>query len=180
MIRPALVWTALSIIVLGFVYPAVVTGLAQLAFPHQAAGSLLERDGQVIGSSLIGQAWTSDKYFHGRPSAAKYDAAASAGSNLGPTSKALAERVAAERATLAKSDGDHPPLDLLTTSASGLDPHISPEAARYQIARVARARGILPQSLEPLVAAHIEGRTWGLFGEPRVNVLQLNQDLDRR
>jgi potassium-transporting ATPase KdpC subunit len=170
MIRPALVWTALSILLLGFVYPGVVTGIAHLAFPSQAGGSLVEKDGHIVGSSLIGQAWKSDKYFHGRPSASNYDATASGGSNLGPTSKALAERIHAQ---------GQMPVDLLTASGSGLDPHISPEAARWQIGRVARARGIDPRRLENLISAHIEGRTFGLFGEPRVNVLLLNLELDR-
>jgi potassium-transporting ATPase KdpC subunit len=178
MIRPALVWTALSIVLLGFVYPGVVTGIAKIAFPRQANGSLVEQNGNLIGSELIGQSWTSEKYFHGRPSAAKYDATASTGSNLGPTSKALADRLQADGAALAKLDGEHAPLDLLTASGSGLDPHISPEAARYQIARIARARGVDPQKLEALVAARVEGRSFGLFGEPRVNVLDVNLALD--
>jgi K+-transporting ATPase ATPase C chain len=175
MIRAALVWTGLSVLLLGFAYPGIVTGIAQVAFPQKSAGSLVEREGKVVGSSLIGQAWTSEKYFHGRPSAAGkdgYDATASSGSNLGPTSKALAERIHAMEPGA--------PLDLLTTSGSGLDPHISPEAARWQIPRIARARNLDPQKLEALIAAHTEGRTFGLFGEPRVNVLLLNLELDRQ
>jgi K+-transporting ATPase ATPase C chain len=181
-IRAALLWTALTVLLLGVAYPALVTVVAHVAFARPAAGSLVERDGRVVGSTLIGQAWTSDRYFHGRPSAAGkngYDAASSSGSNLGPTSKALAERVQGSRAALQASDGPAPPLDLWTASGSGLDPHISPEAARYQIPRVARARGLPPAQLEALVAAHVEGRTLGLLGEPRVNVLELNLALDR-
>jgi K+-transporting ATPase ATPase C chain len=180
-LRPALVWTALTVGLLGLVYPAVVTAVAKVAFPRQANGSLVEKDGRVVGSELIGQAWKSERYFHGRPSAAGkdgYDAANSSGSNLGPTSKALAERVHADQAALQKLDGDAPPLDLLTTSGSGLDPHISPAAARYQIPRIARARNLPPSELEALVARYTEGRTLGLFGEPRVNVLRLNLALD--
>jgi K+-transporting ATPase ATPase C chain len=168
-IRPALTLTALTIVLLGFVYPGVVTGLAQL-MPHQANGSLVIVEGKVIGSELIGQEWNSDKYFHGRPSAAKYDAANSTGSNLGPTSKALAERLHSQEAL---------PLDLRTTSGSGLDPHISPEAARYQIPRVAKARNLSEDKIAAIVERHIEGRTFGILGEPRVNVLALNLDLDR-
>jgi K+-transporting ATPase ATPase C chain len=166
-IRPALVLTGLTVVLLGLVYPGVVTGLAQL-MPKQANGSLIEVNGKVVGSALIGQDWTSDQYFHGRPSAAKYDAANSTGSNLGPTSKALAERISATAEM---------PLDLRTTSGSGLDPHISVEAARYQIPRVARARGVSEEKIAAIVERHIEGRTLGLLGEPRVNVLLLNLDL---
>ena len=180
-LRPALVITALTVVLLGVVYPGVVTAIAKVAFPRQANGSLVEKDGKVIGSEIIGQSWKSEKYFHGRPSAAgkdEYDAANSSGSNLGPTSKALAERMATDKAALQKSDGENPPLDLLTTSGSGLDPHISPEGARYQVARVAKARGLPTEKVEALVDARIEGRTLGLLGEPRVNVLLLNLDLD--
>jgi K+-transporting ATPase ATPase C chain len=176
--------TGLTVLMLGVAYPLAVTAVARLAFPRAAAGSLVEVEGRVVGSALIGQAWRSPRYFHGRPSAAGpadrggYDASASSGSNLGPTSRALIERLGAERAALQASDGRDPPTDLTAASGSGLDPHISPEAARFQIPRVARARGLSPEQLEALVARHVESRTLGLFGAPRVNVLELNLDLD--
>jgi K+-transporting ATPase ATPase C chain len=182
-LRPALTTTLLTVLLCGLLYPGLVAAIAQIAFPRQANGSLIEKDGRVIGSELIGQAWSSDKYFRGRPSAAGkdgYDAASSSGSNLGPTSKPLADRLATEQAALENSDGLKPPLDLLAASGSGLDPHISPEAARYQIPRVARARGIDPVKLRALVDAHVEGRTFGFLGAPRVNVLLLNLELDRQ
>jgi K+-transporting ATPase ATPase C chain len=181
-LRAALVLTALTVILLGGVYPLAVWGIGHAAFASRSEGSLVYRGNTVVGSSLIGQRFTSDKYFHGRPSAAGkdgYDAAASGGSNLGPTSKALADRVSADRLSLLGTDGPNPPNDLLTTSASGLDPHISPEAARYQIPRVLRARPDVDRAaLEGLIARHTEQRTLGLLGEQRVNVLALNFELD--
>jgi len=164
----------LFVITCGF-YPAVVWGVAQIAFPRQANGSLIVRNGNVIGSELIAQNFTSDRYFHPRPSAANYDATNSTGSNLGPTSKKLADRIAADvRALHMKSV----PADAVTTSASGLDPHISPANARMQAARVARARSMDENQLRALIDEHTEGRFLGVFGEPRVNVLLLNLALD--
>lgn len=167
---------ALMTVVLGFGYPFAVWAIAQVAFPHQANGSLIERDGKVIGSELLGQNFTSARYFHGRLSAAGtgYDASASGGSNLGPTSAKLIDRVRAD------AGAESIPADLVTTSASGLDPHISPAAAEFQVARIAGERRIGESQVRELVAEFTEGRTFGLLGEPRVNVLKLNLALDSK
>ena len=193
-IRPALVFVVALTLITGLVYPLVMTGIAGAIFPRQAQGSLIEQDGKVIGSSLIGQEFTSDRYFHGRPSAtvapdpadatktvpAPYNAANSGGSNLGPTNKALVERVQGDVEKLKQENPSLPvPIDLVTTSGGGLDPHISPEAALFQVPRVAKARNMPEDRLRGLVNEHIEGRTLGLLGETRVNVLALNLALDR-
>lgn len=180
-LRPALVLTALFALLLGLAYPALITGVAQLAFPHQANGSLIRDGDRVIGSELLGQKFTGDRYFHGRPSAAGaegYDAAASAGSNLGPTSQALVDRVKADIDANRTSPGQSVPADLVTASASGLDPHISPEAALSQIDRVATARGLKRGTVESLVRRHIQTSLFGVLGEDRINVLTLNRALD--
>jgi K+-transporting ATPase ATPase C chain len=182
-LRPAIVLLLLLALLTGVLYPAVLTLAAGLLFPARAGGSLVVRDGVVTGSELLGQAFTDPSYFQGRPSATAvpYDAAASSGSNLGPTNPALraavAERAAALRA--ANPGQDAPiPLDLVTASASGLDPHVSPEAALWQVPRVARARGLSEEDVRAFVLRHVEGRTLGILGEPRVNVLLLNLALD--
>lgn len=180
-------WPAFAILlamtfVTGVVYPAVVTAVAQVAFPSQANGSMIVVDGRTVGSSLIGQSFSEAQYFWGRPSAAGkdgYDGTASAGSNLGPTNQALIDRISAEVDRLRAANGGGPvPVDLVTTSASGLDPDISPAAAEYQVARVAAARGIGEADVRAAVARHTEGQLLGFLGEPHVNVLLLNLDLD--
>jgi K+-transporting ATPase ATPase C chain len=180
-VRPALTLLLAFTLITGLAYPLATTGLARLLFPA-AGGSLVLRNGKPVGSLLIGQDFTAAKYFHPRPSATTppYNAAASAGSNLGPTAAALADRVQRDAARLHAENQAAPiPADLLTTSASGLDPHISPEAAQFQIPRIARARGIPPEQLRALVAAHTEGRLLGILGEARVNVLAINLALDK-
>jgi potassium-transporting ATPase KdpC subunit len=177
------IWMTLATtVLLGIIYPLAVTGLAQVMFPRQAGGGLIQVNGKIAGSSLIGQPFTSAGYFHSRPSAAGaagYDPLASGGSNLGPTNKALLDRVAASVLTLkAENPGAPVPADLATASGSGLDPHISPAAAEFQIPRVARERGVSDAELRGLVRKHTEDRQFGFLGEPRVNVLELNLELD--
>ena len=193
-LRPAIVLVVALTIITGLVYPLVMTGIAGVIFPYQSQGSVIEQDGKVVGSALIGQEFTSDKYFHGRPSAtvapdpndatktvpAPYNAANSGGSNLGPTNKALIERVQGD---VDKLKHENPsaavPIDLVTTSGGGLDPHISPQTAYFQVPRVAKARNMPEDRVRQLVEEHVEGRTLGLLGEPRVNILALNLALDR-
>jgi potassium-transporting ATPase KdpC subunit len=177
----ALRFTLVTTLVFGLIYPLCVTGLSNMLFPKQAAGSLIERNGHVVGSKLIGQSFSSDKYFHSRPSAAGsgYDATASSPSNLAPTNQALVDRVKSDVAKLQQENPGAPiPADMVTASGSGLDPEISPAAAEFQIPRVAKARGLSVDSVKALVARHTQARTFGIFGEPRVNVLELNLDLD--
>lgn len=192
-LRPAFVLATALIVLTGLVYPLAMTGLANAAFPYQAQGSLVLRDGKIVGSALIGQEFVGDGYFRGRPSAtttadpadptksvpAPYNAAASGGSNLGPTSQALVDRVKEDLEKLKAGNPNVPPIDLVTTSASGLDPHISPDAAFFQVPRVAKARDLPETRIRELVANAVEGRLLGFLGEPRVNVLLLNLALDR-
>ncbi len=177
----AIRFTLVTTVIFGLAYPLVITGLSQWLFPHQANGSLIILDGKIIGSQLIGQTFSSNRYFHARPSSAGdgYDAANSSGSNLAPTNRALVERVQAEVVKL-RAENPNPPIpaDLVTASGSGLDPEISPAAAEFQVPRVAQARHISQELLHALVAKHTETRQFGIFGEPRVNVLELNLDLD--
>jgi potassium-transporting ATPase KdpC subunit len=192
-IRPAIVVLIALTLITGLVYPLAMTGIAKVILPRQAEGSLIERDGKVIGSAIIGQDFTSDKYFHGRPSAtvapdpndstktvpAPYNAANSGGSNLGPSNKALIDRVQSQIDALKKENAaERVPIDLVTASSSGLDPDISPEGAYFQVPRVAKARNVPESKVRQLVSDHIQERFFGILGEPRVNVLQLNIALD--
>jgi len=193
-IRPAIVLLLALALITGLFYPLAITGVARVLFPWRAQGSLVEQGGKVIGSTLIGQAFTSNRYFHGRPSATvapdpndtsksvdkPYNAAGSGGSNLGPTNRVLIERVKSDVERLRQQNGaSEVPIDMVTTSGSGLDPHISPDAARFQVPRIAKARGMPEDRLRQLVDQFAESRFLGIFGEPRVNVLALNMALDR-
>jgi len=179
----SILMTVATTILFGLIYPLIVTGLAHVLFPHQANGQLIEKNGTVVGSAIIGQGFSSPGYFHSRPSAAGngWDAANSAGSNLGPTNQKLLDRV---KSDVAMAQADNPgtpvPIDLVTTSASGFDPHITPAAAEFQLPRVAKARGATLDQMRALVTKHTEGRQLGVLGEPRVNVLELNLDLDQQ
>jgi K+-transporting ATPase ATPase C chain len=180
--KTSILFTLVTAVLLGLGYPLVVTVIASVVFPHKAAGSLILKDGQVIGSELLAQSFTSDRYFHPRPSAAGngYDATASGGSNLAQSNKTLVTRIQGDIDKLAAQNPGKPvPIDLVTTSASGLDPDITPDNAYYQLPRVAKARNLNEDSLRALIGRHITGRTLGLLGEPRVNVLELNLDLDK-
>ncbi|HXZ48865.1 MAG TPA: potassium-transporting ATPase subunit KdpC [Usitatibacter sp.] len=183
-VKHALISFLLLTAITGIAYPLVVTGIAQVLFPKQANGSLIEKNGKIVGSELIGQQFSDPKHFWGRPSATSpypYNAASSSGSNLGPSNPALGDAVAARVKALKDADPGNTlpvPVDLVTASGSGLDPHISIAAADYQVSRVAKARGLDPAKVRELVAKHTEGRQWGFLGEPRVNVLELNLDLD--
>jgi K+-transporting ATPase ATPase C chain len=180
-LRPAIVMIALFTVLTGLAYPLLMTGIAQVVFPVQANGSLIERQGKVLGAQMIGQNFTSARYFHGRPSAADYDAAASSGSNLGATSRTLVDAVRERAAAAAEREGSEViPADLVTASGSGLDPHITPQAALIQVKRIAAARGISEAVLRDMIGEMTERRTLGLFGEPRINVLGLNMMLDER
>jgi len=180
--RTSIRFTLVTAVLLGLGYPLFVTALASVMFPHKAAGSLILKDGQIIGSELLAQSFTSDGYFHPRPSAAGngYDATSSGGSNLAPSSKALVDRLQGSIDKLAAENPGKPvPIDLVTTSGSGLDPDLTPDATFYQVARVAKARGIGEDRIRQLIQQHIATRQFGLLGEPRVNVLDLNLDLDK-
>jgi len=177
----SILMTVVTTLLLGLIYPLVVTGLAQVIFPHKANGQLIVKDGAVVGSSIIGQGFTGPQYFHPRPSAAGngYDAANSGGSNLGPTNQKLLDRVKGDVAAAASENPGTPvPIDMVTTSASGFDPHITPANAEFQFGRVAKARAITLDQARALVAKHTEARQFGVLGEARVNVLELNLDLD--
>jgi potassium-transporting ATPase KdpC subunit len=181
----ALRMTIVSIVLLGLIYPLVMTGIAQALFPREANGSLVSVNGKLVGSAIIGQLWTKPQYFHGRPSAAGkgYDPTATGATNFGPTSKKLIASTKATLAALEKENPDAsgpPPMDLITSSASGIDPDITPEAAYWEAPRVAKARNMSVSGVNALIAAHVRGRTFGFLGEPRVNVLELNLALDDR
>src|SRR5215469_5425663 len=182
-LRISILMTIVTTILLGLIYPLVVTGLAQVLFHHKANGQLIEKNGQLVGSTIIGQGFSNPGYFHSRPSAAGngWDAANSGGSNYGPTNQKLLDRVKGDvAAAQAENPGTPIPVDLVTTSASGFDPHITPASTEFQLPRVAKARGVTVDQLRALVAKHSEGRQLGVLGEPRVNVLKLNLDLDRQ